>query len=454
MISLNMKEQTRLMVLGEVDRGVMHVAEAAQVLALSERQVQRLLAAYRKEGAAALAHGNRGRQPVHTVPDEVRAQVVALARGTYTGVNQVHFTELLAEREAVGLSRSTVRRILAEAQVPSPRTRRAPNHRSRRDRYPQEGMLVQLDGSPHAWLGDRGPRLSLLAAVDDATGRVVAALFRDQEDSAGYLLLLQQIVETAGRPLAVYHDRHIIFGNDQTADPRTLALAGRRTAPTQVERALLDLGITSIAARSPQAKGRIERLFGSLQDRLVTELRLAGISTPAAAAAFLPGFLARYNARFAVPAALPGSAYGQLIAAMDPEQIFCFQYVRTVGADNTVQLGEHRLQLLPGRTRVSYARCHVVVHERLDGSLAVWYQGQCLATQEAPLEAPVLRARGGRRTGMDSSKPRWEDRPATAPPTEPLPSIRPVLPTWKPAPDHPWRRQFTAQQAQASSTEQ
>jgi transposase len=193
-ITLTEKEQARLMVLGRVDRGMVHVAEAAQVLEMSERHVLRLLAAYRREGAAALAHGNRGRQPAHTTPAAIREQVVALTRDRYAGVNQVHLAELLAEREGVLLSRSTVRRILGEVGIGSPRTRRAPKHRSRRERYPQEGMLLQMDGSPHAWLEKRGPRLCLLAAVDDATGAVHAVTFRQQEDAHGYLILLRQLV--------------------------------------------------------------------------------------------------------------------------------------------------------------------------------------------------------------------------------------------------------------------
>src|SRR5947209_2617030 len=212
--TLTEQEQQRLMMLGEIDRGLVQVAEAAQVLALSERQVQRLLAAYRTTGAAALAHGNRGRQPVHTLAEEVRERVVALARGPYAGCNQVHLTELLAEREGLVVSRATVRRILTAAGVPSPRTRRAPRHRRRRERYPQAGMLVQLDGSSHAWLEERGPRLCLHASIGDATGEVVGAVFRPTEDSAGYLALLEQIVRCSGRPLALYHDRHGIFGRE------------------------------------------------------------------------------------------------------------------------------------------------------------------------------------------------------------------------------------------------
>jgi hypothetical protein len=170
----------------------------------------------------------------------IRQQVIALA-GKYAGCNQVYLTELLAEREGMTLSRSAVRQIRREAGIASPRTRRAPKHRKRRERYPRAGMLLQIDGSPHDWLEGRGPRLSLVAAIDDATGEVHGAVFREQEDAAGYLALVEQVAATYGIPLAVYHDRHGIFGQlPLTQDP-----LGRRNEPTQVERVLQELGIGS-----------------------------------------------------------------------------------------------------------------------------------------------------------------------------------------------------------------
>ena len=266
--TLTTNEQTRLLVVSQVDRGALSVRQAAEVLKRSERQVRRLLAAYRREGAAALAHGNRGRTPAHTIPETVREQVRALSRGTDAGVNDQHFTEWLAEREGIQLSRSTVRRIRQAGGEPSPKTRRPPQHRQRRERRLHAGMLVQWDGSQHAWLEDRGPRLTLLAAMDDATNTVLAAHFRAQEDAHGYLQLLADLVTQHGRPLACDHDRHSIFRVTAAASVDE-QLSGQPSL-TQVGRALADFAITSIAARSPQAKGRIERLFGTLQDRLVT----------------------------------------------------------------------------------------------------------------------------------------------------------------------------------------
>ncbi len=209
------------------------------------------------------------------------------------------------------------------------------------------------------------------------------------------------IITTHGRPLALYHDRHNIFRVNAKRE-LTVAehLAGKRE-PTQFGRLLDELAITSIPARSPQAKGSAaqrapERLFGTLQDRLTSMLRLAGAANEAEATACLSDFLGDYNGRFMVPAAKEGACYRAMEAETDLDTLFCFKYQRTVGMDNTVRFGGARLQLLAGARRRSWARAVVEVQERLDGSLAVYYHGECLVTTPAPVEAPLLRARGGR----------------------------------------------------------
>jgi transposase len=188
-VTLTKKEQNRLMVLNGVEVGRVIAREAAEVLGLSLRHVRRILAAYRKEGAAALAHGNRGRRPHNALDDELKKRVLELAQSIYAGCNTQHFAELLAEREGIAVSRSAVRLILLRAGLRSPRKRRPPKHRSRRERYPREGMLLQIDASRDDWLERRGPYLSLIGAIDDATGKVPYALFRDEEDAQGYTLL-------------------------------------------------------------------------------------------------------------------------------------------------------------------------------------------------------------------------------------------------------------------------
>ena len=321
--------------------------------------------------------------------------MIALAQGEYAGCNQHHYTDLLAAREGIVLSRSSVRRILLAAGVHSPRTHRVSEHRARRERYAQEGMLTQLDGSPHAWLEERGPKLCLLAAIDDATGTVPAACFRLQEDAQGYLLLLRELIRTHGRPLAFYHDRHTIFVSPKRQPTLEEELAGKQPT-TQVSRAFAELGIRSISARSPQAKGRIERLFGTLLGS--TGLRAASVRRrhDRGGKRYLTAFLSRYNAQFAVPAGQPGSAYRRLDPGCDLDAVCSLKYERTVAADNTVKLEEHRIQIGPGFGRTSYAKARVEIQERLDGALVVMYHGRTLGTTKAPPEAPVLRARSGK----------------------------------------------------------
>jgi len=450
-IVLTHRESQRLMVLNALDRGEVLMADAAILLGLSIRQVRRLRSAYRARGPTALAHGNRGRPSPRRVPQAVRAQVIALAQTTYASVNHTHLLELLAEREDLRLSRTSLRRILAAAGLRTPRPRRPRRHRRQRPRMPRAGMLVQVDGSHHDWLEGRGPRLVLHAAVDDATGEVLSTVFRDEEDAWGYLFVFREIARTRGLPLAVYSDRHGIFARTPRR-PLTLEeqLQGG-SPPTQVGRALQEVGIRWIPASSPQAKGRIETLFGHFQDRLVSELRLAGITDRDGANAFLPDFLTRYARRFAQPAAEPEPAYRSWPAGLDPDTVFCFKYRVAVANDNTVTLGPHRLQLLPGPQGRSYAKARAEVHERLDGQVAVFYQGRRLPS--CPLTSPTAevpardyarvnphappRQTGGSRMSAPPRKPRPGEsrehvsRRRQAPaPTEPR----------RPDADHPWRR--------------
>jgi transposase len=415
-VTLNQKEQIRLQVLNEVNLKQISIGQAAVLMQVSLRHAKRLLAGYRKEGAGALAHGNRGKLPYNALDETIRQQVVDLAKIKYRSFNQQHFSEKLREKEGIPLSRSTVRRILFDEGIASPRKRQSPKHRSRRDRYPQAGMLLQTDGSPHAWLEGRGPKLCLIGAIDDATGEVVYAHFQMTETTAGYMRMLRTITSSHGIPLALYHDRHSIFRvptHQMTLDEQ---LAGK-SPQTQLGRILDELGINSIAANSPQAKGRVERLWGTFQDRLVSELRLVGASNEIEANHLLKEFLPDYNRRFKVQAKESGSAYRQPKPDFKADQVFCYKYTRVVGIDNVVQFGQARIQILPSAQRQSYARCRVEIQARLDDTLAICYEGQILKTKPAPLEASVLR----------------KQIPV------PLPVVK--LDTSKPVPVfHPWRQ--------------
>jgi len=422
-----------MQVLNALERGILFMAEAARLMGLSVRQVRRLRGDYRRRGPAALVHGNKGRPSPRRVADTIRARLIRLVQRHYRGTNFQHLRELLEEREHLVLSRPTISRILRQAGIPSPRTRRPPRHRQRRERMPQTGMLIQLDGSHHDWLQGRGPRLVLLVAVDDATGEVLAATFRHQEDAHGYLLLLQHLTTHNGVPLAVYTDRHCIFARTRKRLTLEEQLRGRPN-PTQVGRVFHELGIRWIPASSPQAKGRIERLFAVFQDRLVTELRLAHIADLASAQAFLPTFVRAYNKRFARPAAQQPSVYRPWPTCLDPQRVFCFKYHRIVANDNTVTVGPEQLQLLSGLGHRSYAKARVEVHHRLDGSLAVLYQGDILPTRllTPKLESADIRVQ---QQGLKTEPRRPARRQVTVANGQKAPKSLP----WKPAPDHPWR---------------
>ena len=432
-VILSQKEQTRLRVITEVGASRWSVEEAARALGLSRRHVRRLRKRMAEEGAKAFMHGNRGRPSPHRLSDDVRAMVVQLGAGRYAACNDSHLQELLLRNEGIVLSRASVQRLRRQAGQRPKQKRRPPRHRSHRDRRPQEGVLLQVDGSLHHWFGPDQPQVSLLGAIDDATGKVVVAFFREQEDTQGYFLLLRRVLRRHGIPLELYHDRHSIF-QDNSPRPWTIdeQLAGCRE-PTQFGRALEELGIMAIPAHSPEAKGRIERLWRTFQDRLVVEFALAGITEMRAANRFLPGFLRRYNARFAQEAEEPGLAYRLLDPALDLDRILSFRYQRVVARDNTVRLDGRLIQIPPGPRRRSYFAARVWVHEFLDGGFGVRYQDEWLVRGKGK-EVTVVRAR--------KRKPALPERPST--PSLPLPLEAPsrAVASARPSPArqaHPWR---------------
>ena len=378
------KEQSRLQVLNSLLEEHLTLDQATTLMGVSTRHTRRMLSSYRKEGVAAVAHGHRGRRAPNATPETVARDVVNLAGTKYSIANHTHLSELLSEREGIDIGRTTLRRILVNAGLNSPRRRRRPKHRVRRRRMPREGMLIQLDGSHHRWLGEDGPQFALLFAVDDATGAVEGALFCDQEDSRSYFLLLQGLIPRRGIPLALYTDRHPVFRHRSEYQPAGTA--------TQFGRAMDELGIQLIFALFPQAKGRVERTAGTFEDRLISEIRLSGATTMEEAEAVLKQFLPRYNRRFRVPPQCSEPAFRPVGPELSLGQVLCFKHRRRVARDNTVKFHRHTLQVLPGPKRPSYAEAVVVVLEGLDGRLSLQHEGRIIASQEAPLSPRSLRS--------------------------------------------------------------
>src|SRR5215472_816751 len=377
MTTLTMREEKRLEIIQRVFRGELTVVEAGMVIGVSERQCYRIKARVTKRGAKGVVHGNRGRACKRKTKEKDVKRVVELAKGKYRGFNDRHLTEKLAEQEKLEISRETVRRILRGAGIASPRKRRGNKHRSRRERRAAEGMMLQVDGSPHDWLEGRGPRLCLIGAIDDATGKVVGAFFQQAESSWAYFQLFSQIFKQHGLPQSVYSDRHSVFWTDRQPTVEEQLINKRPT--TEVGRGLEELGVTLILAGSPQAKGRIERLWGTFQDRLVSELRLARAQTKPQAQKVLQRYLPLHNRRFSKPPANALAAWRK-VSSLQIEQALCFKDRRTVAKDNTITFDGTVFQIPKKSPLRSHANKRIDVHVLLDGAVELFYQNEKIAS--------------------------------------------------------------------------
>ncbi len=366
-----------------VNAGKLTVARAAQLVGCSERQLRRVRKRLTKAGQAGLRHGNTGRTPCNKLQSGVREKIEQLGRGKYEGFNDHHLRDKLEACEGITVSVSTVRRVRRAAGRSATRRRQPPQHRRRRDRKAQAGLMVLWDGSRHDWLEGRGPYLALVGAIDDATSELLpGAHFVEQECAAGYLRVVQAITQSKGVPWSIYMDRHGSLSRNDDHWSLEEELRGERE-PTQVGRALRSLEIKVIFALSPQAKGRVERLWGTLQDRLVSELRLAKASTVLEANAVLEGYREDHNRRFAISAANSAPAWRPVRRGLDVVRVCSLAYEATVLNDNTVRLGGQVIDIPPGPRHRSYAGKHVEVNQLLDGSWRVYWQDQQIATAPA-----------------------------------------------------------------------
>lgn len=377
-IVMSVKELARARVLEQVLLGGMTLTQAARVLDLTYRQTKRLKKRYAELGAVGLMHGSRGRPVAHALPEGLAERVVALHEQRYGNFNDCHFTQMLREHEGIVLGRETVRQILRRAGKPPKRMRRPPRHRARRPPKLRRGIMVQWDGSPHRWFGPDHPPCCLLTAIDDADSSLLAALFVEAESAVGYLHLLEMIIRRHGAPISVYQDRHSIHERPDDHWSLEEEILGTRF-PTHLGRALQELGITAIPAYSPQAKGRIERGFATLQDRLIAELEFHGITDISTANPWLEDvFIDRYNSLFATAPKEPRSAFRR-VTARDRYIRIGFAYEATVANDNCVRLGGITIDIPPGDNRRSYARAKVIVRQHLDGAWSVWYGDRKIA---------------------------------------------------------------------------
>lgn len=392
-------EWKRLDAVRRIKQAALTVVEAAQLLGVSERQVRRIVKAVAKRGARGVVHGNTGRPPPNSLKGSVRKRIVALMRSTYVGFNDHHFTEKLVEVEKIQVSRAAVQRVLRAAGIGAARKRRPPKHRRRRDRKLQAGLMILWDGSRHDWLEGRGPMLCLMGAIDDATSDMLpGAHFVEQECAEGYLRVLLAIAREKGLPWSVYMDRHSSLKRNDNFWTLEEELRGKQD-PTQVLRALELLDVEVIYALSAQAKGRIERLWGTAQDRLTSELRLAKAKTVEEANAVLREYAPDHNRRFAVPAMDLAPAWRPVRKELNLERICSFCYEATVSNDNVVRLaGAPVIDIPPGPGGRGYAQARVEVRQFLDGSWRVYFRDALIAavapaTAAAPGELRALKRR-------------------------------------------------------------
>jgi len=412
-IIMSVKELRRVHVIHQVMEKKMRQVEAGVLLGVTDRQVRRLLKRVRAEGDDGLVHRGRGKSSNRVIDERVKARVLRVYGASYADFGPTLAAEKLSEREGIDLSDETLRLWLLAAGVTHFQRRKRP-HRQWRVRKAHRGELVQMDGSHHAWLEDRGPACVLMGYIDDASGRVFAR-FYEYEGTIPAMDSFRRYIQRYGIPMTVYLDKHSTY-KSPAAPTIEEQLEGRKPQ-SQFERAMSELGVAVMHANSPQAKGRIERLFKTFQDRLIKEIRLAGIDTIAAANRFLGRYLPIYSRRFSIPAANSADWHQPIPEGLEWERILCIKTERALRKDFTVA-HNGRLYQVDDTVRTA----GVTVEERVDGRMYLRHQGKTLRYHAIPARSPRV-------------------RPATKLPGKPH--------IVRPAADHPWRQRILVSQKTA-----
>jgi DNA-binding Lrp family transcriptional regulator len=368
-IMIRQKELRRLHVIHRVLDGEITQVKASEILSLSERQIRRIVKRIGQEGDIGIVHKSRGKESSRKLPEKVTDKVVYLYQQKYQGFGPTLFSEKLAELKDIHISDETARKWLIEAgQWEKGRKKR--QHRQWRQRKEHYGEMVQMDGSHHDWFEGRGPECVLMAYIDDATNRVYCR-FYEYEGTIPAMDSFKRYIKKYGIPMSIYFDKHTTYKS--TAEPTIEEEINGEEPLSEFGRALEELGVQRIYAHSPQAKGRIERLFKTLQDRLIKEMRLKGIKSVEEANKFLKTYLPKYNKKFSLKAHRSEDLHMPVPEGIDLDAILCIKTGRTVRNDNTISYQKELYQIeevMAGKI--------VTVTERIDGTMRMLYQGRNL----------------------------------------------------------------------------
>lgn len=417
---MSAKEFDRIPILKKLVKGKMTTAKAAEILGLSTRQVKRIKKRFKQSGAQGIVHTGRGRVGNRAIPAKEIERIITIVRKKYPDFGPTLALEKLKRRHRVTIGRERLRLAMIDAGIWKPKRRRYVVVHQQRKRREREGELVQLDGSPCAWFEERGPYCTLLVSIDDATGKLKSLRFAMSETTIEYFQLVKVYISSFGKPKAWYTDKYGVFrvnnkkgGSANTSDNNGL---------TQFARAMQELSIKMIFANSPQAKGRVEKVNGTLQDRLVKEMRLKGISTIKEGNKFLPEFVRQYNRKFAVEPVNPKDAHRALLPSENLEKILVKKEARVLSKNLEFQYKNTTYQVKTQRPTYSMRHAPVVVSESRNGNIGVYYKDKKLKVKQVEKLPP---------------------QPIANPKTLNQQVDKVVRIPRKPARDHPWRQFVT-----------
>ena len=370
------KEKSRLEVIQAIMDHRVTMSQASTYLKLSERQLFRILKRVREEGIQGIRHKNKGRASPRRTPQKLRDKILSLANGPLKDINDTHMRELLDTNYGISIGRETLRSLLRTNGIPPKRKHRSSRYRSRREPKPAFGAMLQIDASIHPWLQDRGPKLTLIGAIDDATNYVWAR-FDTAETTWAYLDLMQDIISSHGIPISLYSDRHTIFHSPR--EPTIEEQLNGSKPLTQFGRAMDELGISLIKAYSPQAKGKIERLWGTFQDRLTVQLRLANAKNIHQANQVLEQFLKDFNQRFTREPKSASKLFRKPPNQSTLKRILCIKNSRVVAKDHTISFESLILQIPPLKKFSSLPGKKVTVLQLKDASIEISHKSKIIA---------------------------------------------------------------------------